>query len=183
MASIMKIQGQRVPRIYSAKFYFFKYLTYAPTNRYYNMYPLVFSLGKVPKLKGQSSLSDSGSGGGDSLFRGLDFHYLPIPMRLHLLNELRSISPDLYQSPVAFAKYFLKFMWKVRKYRPARVCYRHYKLKNIRGGKIIKIDLNDWDTIIQQPKVEKFVTASLGIYSPERVWKESLKEIRKSGRD
>ena len=180
MASIMKVQGQRVARIYSAKFYFFKYLTYAPGNRYYNMYPLVFSLGKVPKSQGVSQL-DGGSGGGNSLFRGLDFHYLPPEMRLPLLNELRSLSPDLYKSPIAFSKYFLKFMWKVRKYRPARVCYRHYKMKNIRGGKIIRIDTGDWDNVIQQPKVEKFVTSSLGIYSPERVWKESLKQIRQSG--
>ena len=180
MESINKIKGQRVARIYSAKLYFFKYITNEPTNRFYNMYPLVFSLGKVPEFKGASAMSDGGAGG-DSLFRGLDFHYLPPTMRVSLLNELRGLSPDLYKSPVAFSKYFLNFMWKVRKYRPARVCYRHYKMKNIRGGKVIKIDTGDWDQILQQPKVEKFVTPSMGIYSPERVWKESLKEIRQSG--
>ena len=46
MANIKTIQGDIVRRILSAKFYFFKYLTEKP-NEYYNMYPLVFSLGRV----------------------------------------------------------------------------------------------------------------------------------------
>jgi hypothetical protein len=187
MEKIQGIEGQRITRIYSAKFYFFKYITYNP-NEYYNVFPLVFSLGKVPKSKKshshgtQSEMSDSGAGGGDSLFRGLDFHYLPPEMRIPLLDELRKISPDLYRSPVAFSKFFRNLMWKVRKYRSARVCYRHYIIKNIKGGKILRIHKDNWNDLLMTPKVEHFVTSTFGKYSSERVWKNSLKEMRKSGR-
>ena len=187
-----KISGKRVTRIYSAKFYFFKYITYNP-NEYYNVFPLVFSLGKVPKAKGkrgklkgssiESELSEGGSGGGDSLFRGLDFHYLPPPMRIPLLDELEKISPDLHRSPVAFAKFFRGLLFTMRKYRPAKVCYRHYIIKNIRGGKILRINKEDWRGLLEKPKVEHFVTSTFGKYASERVWKNSLREMRKTGRN
>ena len=180
-AGIHKISGRRVTRIYSAKFYFFKYITHKP-NEYYNVFPLVFSLGKVPKTKGGSELSEGGSGGGDSLFRGLDFHYLPPDMRLPVLDELEKLSPNLHRSPVAFAKFFRGLLFTMRKFRPARICYRHYIIKNIRGGKILRINKEDWRSLLMKPKVEHFVTSTFGKYSSERVWKNSLKEMRKTGR-
>ena len=186
-AGIHKISGRRVTRIYSAKFYFFKYITHNP-NEYYNVFPLVFSLGKVPKakgkrgkLKGSSVESELSEGGGGSLFRGLDFHYLPPDMRVPLLDELEKLSPDLHRSPVAFAKFFRGLLFTMRKFRPAKICYRHYIIKNIRGGKILKINKEDWRGLLEKPKVEHFVTSTFGKYASERVWKNSLKEMRKSG--
>ena len=103
-------------------------------------------------------------------------------MRIPLLDELKKITPSLVRSPVAFARFFRNLMWKVRKYRPAQVCYKHYKISNIRGGKIIRVERPDWEKILLQPKVERFVTSSLGKYSSERVWKDSLRKMRKTGR-
>ena len=178
MEKIQGIEGTRITRIYSAKFYFFKYITYNPID-YYDMFPLIFTLGKVPKSKGAAE----DEGGGAKLIRGLNFHYLPPKMRIPLLNELRKISPDIYRSPVAFTKFFRPLMWKLRKYRPARVCYRHYDIKNIRGGKIIRIHKDNWDDLLMTKNVENFITSTFGKYASERVWKNSLKEMRKTGRD
>jgi hypothetical protein len=177
-AEDIKISGTRVTRIYSAKFYFFKYITYNP-NEYYNVFPLVFSLGKVPK-KGGSDLSE---GGGDALFQGLDFHYLPPKMRLPLLDDLEKLSPNLHRSPVAFAKFFKGLLFTMRKFRPAKVCYRRYVIKNIRGGKILRIPKENWRDLLTTPKVEHFVTSTFGKYASERVWKNSLVEMRKTGRN
>ena len=178
MEKIQGIEGTRITRIYSAKFYFFKYVTYNPVD-YYDMFPLIFTLGKVPKSKGGAE----DEGGGGALIRGLNFHYIPPKMRIPLLDELRSISPDLYRNPVAFARFFRPLLWRLRKYRPARVCYRHYDIKHIRGGKIIRIHKDNWNDLLMTPNVENFVTSTFGKYASERVWKNSLREMRKSGND
>jgi len=181
MEKIQGIEGTRITRIYSAKFYFFKYVTYNSTHPdfYYDMFPLIFTLGKVPKSKGGAE----DEGGGGKLIRGLNFHYIPPKMRLPLLNELRSITPDLHRNPVAFARFFRPLLWRLRKYRPARVCYRHYDIKHIRGGKVLRIHKDNWDKLLMTPRVEHFVTSTFGKYASERVWKNSLREMRKSGTD
>jgi len=178
---IGELEGTRITRIYSSKFYFFKYITHAPGNDYYNIFPLVFSLGRVPKEKKRLK-SDMESKASANIFRGLDFHYLPPDMRILLLDEMKKISPSLFRSPIQFAKYFQDIMWKVRKWRPARVCYRHYKMSNVRGRKIIRIERPDWDRVLVQPKVENFVTSTFTKFSSERVWKLSLIEMRKPRR-
>ena len=160
METINKVQGTRITRVYSAKFYFFKYIT-GEDNKWFNIFPLVFSLGKKGRM-----------------IQGLDFHYLPIKMRIPLIEELKLIKPDMVKSPVAFARYFKRLMWTQRKWRPAQVCYKRYDIGNIRGGKIIRIERGDWERTLLQPKVEKFVTSTLGKVASGRVWRESIKKMR-----
>ena len=157
MANIKTIQGDVIRRILSAKFYFFKYITEKP-NVYYNMYPLVFSLGKV----------------NSNLFQGIDFHYLPPKQRTALLEDLRNITPSLVKSPVRFAAEFRKLMVKVRKYRPAKVAFKRYNIESIIAGKIIRIKPEDWDEAIQEP-VERFINPKGQKVSSKKIWKEMLK--------
>lgn len=161
METINKVQGTRITRVYSAKFYYFKYITEEPNNKWFDAFPLVFSLGK----KG-------------NMIQGLNFHYLPIPMRIPLLNLLRDVKPDMIKYPVAFARFFNKLMWTQRKWRPAQACFKKYKTEDIRGGKIIRIERPDWENTLNLPKADKFVTSKLGKVSSLKVWKDSIKKIR-----
>ena len=155
MANIKTIKGTIVRRILSAKFYFFKYLTEKP-NEYYNMYPLVFSLGRV-------------KGG----FWGIDFHYIAPKRRIVLMSDLRQVSPSLVKSPIRFASEFRKRMSKVRKFRPAKIAFKRYNTDNIIAGKIIRIAPEDWDAAIQEP-VERFINSKGNKLSSKKIWKETL---------
>ena len=156
MANIKQIEGVSVKRILSAKFYLFKYITDKP-NIYYNIYPLVFTLGKL----------------NSDLFQGIDFHYIPPKQRMFLLNELYQITPSLTTSPLRFSSIFKKLMVTVKKFRPALVAFKRYNISSIVGGKIIRIDPESWESVILEP-IEKFVSGTKQV-SAKRVWKESLR--------
>ena len=158
MANIKTIKGDVIRRILSAKFYFFKYITEKP-NEFYNMYPLVFSLGKVNK----------------NLFQGIDFHYIAPKQRIVLLEDLRNITPSLVKSPVRFAAEFRKLMVKVRKYKLAKVAFKRYNIDSIIAGKIIRIKPEDWDQAILEP-VERFINYQGNKISSKKIWKETLIE-------
>ena len=155
MANIKIIKGTIIRKILSAKFYFFKYITEKP-NEYYNMYPLVFSLGRV-------------KGG----FWGIDFHYIAPKQRIVLMEDLRQVSPSLVESPLRFASEFRKQMSRIRKFRPAKIAFKRYNTDNIIAGKIIIIAPEDWDAVIQEP-VEKFINSKGNTLSSKKIWKETL---------
>ena len=157
---INTVAGTRITRVYSAKFYYFKYVT-EERNKWFNVFPLVFSLGKR-----------------GNIIQGLDFHYIPPNMRIPLLTMLRNLQPNLTKQPVAFARYFNKLMWTQRKWKPAQACFKKYTLDNIRGGKIIRIAPKDWDEVLLRPKIDKFVTQKGSKVASGRVWKDSIKYIR-----
>tara|TARA_B100000470_G_scaffold221434_1_gene211792 strand:+ start:137 stop:634 length:498 start_codon:yes stop_codon:yes gene_type:complete len=158
--TIKDISGTRITRVYSAKFYFFKYIT--ETNiEYFDIFPLILSLGKIGKV-----------------ITGLNFHYLPPKMRIPLLNQMMKLKPDMIQSPVAFAKHFKKLVWAQRKWRPAQTCFKRYVLEDIRGGKILRIERPDWEKVMMQEKVEKFVSGQNQRVNIKKVWRDSIRKIR-----
>ena len=159
MANIKQISGVSVKKILSAKFYLFKYITKKP-NEYYNIYPLVFTLGKI----------------NSDLFLGIDFHYIPPKQRIPLLYEMYELTPSLVTSPLRFSSIFKKLMVSVRKYRPALVAFKRYNISSIIAGKMIKIDPADWETALLEP-VEKFVSGTRQV-STKKVWKDSLVKQR-----
>ena len=75
---INTVAGTRITRVYSAKFYYFKYVT-EERNKWFNVFPLVFSLGKR-----------------GNIIQGLDFHYIPPNMRIPLITMLRNILTNFY---------------------------------------------------------------------------------------
>ena len=160
MANIKGISGLDTKRILSAKFYLFKYISPHPrsvgTNLYYNMYPLVFTLGKI----------------NSNLFQGIDFHYISVKQRIILLNNLRQITPSLKTSPARFSSIFKQLMVSVRKYRPALAAFRKYNISSIVGGKMIRIAPGDWDEVIQIP-IEKFFSGDARV-SPKKVQRDML---------
>jgi hypothetical protein len=139
---------------YMGKLYFF---FYDPKTKeqlpYYDRFPLVLPIEQY----------------GDG-FLGINFHYLPMNLRVVLMDKLYDlVSNDKFDETTRIkASYAL--LSGASRYREIQPCVKRY-LGNHVQSKFIEIEANMWDTAIFLP-VESFAKASAG-----RVWSDSRDEI------
>jgi hypothetical protein len=126
---------------------------------YYDMFPLVipFNLNAPSKKNGPG-------------FLGLNLHYIPIPLRAQLLQQLMS----LYQNQHLDENKKLQLSWQIIKshasikyYKP---CVKWYLHKQVRS-RIFIVDPLDWEFMLTLP-TERFVRNT-----KSGVWRESKRSL------
>jgi hypothetical protein len=123
---------------------------------YYDRFPLVLILEKY-----------------DDGFLGLNLHYLPIKYRVAFLDKLLNYAIlDDEDNPTRF-RITYDILTASRRFREFRPCIKRYLFSQIRS-KILTIEPQEWEVAIFLP-TQLFKGAK-----PQKVWQESVNEIRKS---
>jgi hypothetical protein len=137
------------------KMYFFMYeAKHKDTLPYYDKFPLIFPVGKV-----------------DGGFFGINFHYLPLPLRAQLMDALYDVSNnDRYDdsTKLKISYSILKSAEQFKLFKPA---FKRYLTKQVRS-RFVEIHSTEWDIALFL-QVEQFVGAS-----KTKVWADSRKIIR-----
>ena len=145
---------------------------YKKTLPYYDRFPLV-----IPILDRSFNYNPK------TEFIGINFHYLPIPLRLKLVNDLVNIyvkgteiddmgRESFTENTKIVITNFARLLSKVKATKP---CVKHYLNSNIRS-KIRRIKTSEF-VIASLLPVESFVQQNSEM-SPTAVWNDSLKTIR-----
>ena len=122
---------------------------------YYDIFPIVLPLGKTKKG-----------------FKGINFHYLSVPMRIKLLEILAGGLGDDTSGTIG-ASYS-----KVKRFSYVAPTLRQYKAKQV-GSLFLKIPLEDMLVGLMLP-VQVFYKgrwAAKSLVSPDKVWADSRRKI------
>lgn len=93
-----------------------------------------------------------------NLVRGINFHYLPIPIRAKLYDKLWQIMMVYRNNQQQCKRITWKFLSNVSKFPEVRACVRSYLYSHIQS-KLIRVDIDDMKTAILLP-VEAFAKKS-----------------------
>lgn len=141
-------------RIYPGALYMFMYdPKLKKTLPYYDAFPLVFPWRTVP--------------GG---FIGLNMHYLPIHLRVLLMERLFELRNNDRMDITTRIDFSWDTINGVAKFSLARPCVKRYLTSHLKSP-LRKIEVNDWATAMLLP-VERFKKAS-----KEQVWQDSIGKI------
>jgi hypothetical protein len=121
---------------------------------YYDRFPLIFPINRA-------------KGG----FLGLNFHYLPLPLRANLMDALYEVSSNQNYNETTKMQVSYSVLNGAAKYREFKPTVKHYLTSQIRT-KLVYIHPTEWDIALFLP-TERFEKASKG-----RVWADSRKIIR-----
>jgi len=121
---------------------------------YYDRFPLVFPINKA-------------KGG----FLGMNFHYLPLPLRAQLMDALYEVTGNQKYDETTKMQISYSILNGASKYREFKPTVKHYLTSQIRT-KLVYIHPTEWDIALFLPS-EQFEKASKG-----RVWADSRKIIR-----
>ena len=121
---------------------------------YYDRFPLIFPINRA-------------KGG----FLGLNFHYLPLPLRANLMDALYEVSSNQNYDETTKMQVSYSVLNGAAKYREFKPTVKHYLTSQIRT-KLVYIHPTEWDIALFLP-TERFEKASKG-----RVWADSRKIIR-----
>jgi hypothetical protein len=121
---------------------------------YYDRFPLIFPINRA-------------KGG----FLGLNFHYLPLPLRANLMDALYEVSSNQNYNETTKMQVSYSVLNGAAKYREFKPTVKHYLTSQIRT-KLVYIHPTEWDIALFLP-TEQFEKASKG-----RVWADSRKIIR-----
>lgn len=121
---------------------------------YYDRFPLIFPV----------DIAKDG-------FYGLNFHYLPLPMRARLMDALYGTVTNERYDETTKIKASYGILKSAAKYRHFRPTFKHYLSSHVRSQFIV-IEPSEWDIALFLP-VEDFKKQS-----KTAVWKESRKIIR-----
>lgn len=142
-------------RVFPGFMYTFMYdPKYKQTLPYYDRFPLVLPYAAY-------------KGG----FIGLNLHYLPIQLRVRLLDNLYTLRNNDKMDETTKIKYSWQLIDGVSRYKLAQPCIKQYLLDHVRSP-FRKIDSPDWATAMMLP-VERFIGAS-----NEQVWTDSRRIAR-----
>lgn len=123
---------------------------------YYDRFPLVLILEKY-----------------DDGFLGLNLHYLPIKYRVAFLDKLLNYAIlDDEDNPTRL-RITYDILTASRRFKEFRPCIKRYLFSQIKS-KILTIEPQEWEVAIFLP-TQLFKGAK-----PQKVWQESVNEIRKS---
>lgn len=135
--------------------YFFSYdPKHKATLPYYDRFPLIFPVGPAP--------------GG---FYGINFHYLPLPLRAKLMDALYTVvnNDRMDESTRIRLSYgMLKDAAKFKEFKPT---FKHYLRSQLRS-RFFEVQPSEWDISLFLP-VANFEKAS-----QREVWRDSRKIIR-----
>lgn len=123
---------------------------------YYDRFPLVLILEKY-----------------DDGFLGLNLHYLPIKYRVAFLDKLLNYAILDDEDNPARLRITYDILTASRRFREFRPCIKRYLFSQIKS-KILTIEPQEWEVAIFLP-TQLFKGAK-----PQKVWQESVNEIRKS---
>jgi hypothetical protein len=120
---------------------------------YYDRFPLVIPIGPA-------------AGG----FLGINFHYLPLPLRAKLMDALYDVvnNQKFDESTRIAASYDL--LKGAAKFAPFKPCVKHYLTQHVRS-RYLRIEPAEWDIALFLP-TEDFAKAS-----KSKVWRDSRKMI------
>ena len=122
---------------------------------YYDRFPLVLMLEKY-----------------EDGFLGLNLHYLPIKYRVAFMNKLMDYARfDEEDNPVR-VRITYDILNATKRFKEFRPCIKRYLTSHIKS-RILAVQPEEWETAVFLP-VHQFKKAK-----PEKVWRESVQEIRK----
>jgi hypothetical protein len=137
------------------KMYFFVYdAKHKATLPYYDKFPLIFPVDRTPDG-----------------FTGLNFHYLPLPLRAQLMDALYDITNnDRYDESTKLKMSYgvLKGAEKFKLFKPT---FKRYLTSQVRS-RFVQIEPSEWDIALWL-QTEQFIGAS-----KSKVWADSKKIIR-----
>jgi hypothetical protein len=103
-------------------------------------------------------------------FLGVNFHYLPINIRIHLLDSLYSLTNNNNFDDTTRIIASYKILSGVSRYREFKPCVKRYLATGIMS-RMVDIEADSWETAIFLP-VEQFAKASSA-----QVWSDSREQI------
>jgi hypothetical protein len=140
-------------RILPGNLYLYKYdPKYKEELPYYDMFPMVFPW-KAYKEG----------------FIGLNMHYLPIPLRVRLMDSLLMFKNNDKMDQTTRLKFSWQMIDGMSKFKLAEPCVKQYLYDHVKSP-FVKVNSNDWATAMMLP-LERFAKAS-----PTKVWKDSTRK-------
>lgn len=103
-------------------------------------------------------------------FLGLNFHYLPLNMRIALLDKLYDLTNNDKFDASTKIRASYGFLSKAARYKEFQPCLKKYLGTHIQS-RMVMIEPDHWDTAIFLP-VEQFVGAS-----SRQVWSDSREQV------
>jgi hypothetical protein len=157
---IIREQQRKQSRVLLGNLYFFAYNPkYADTLPYYDIFPLVLILKKMPEG-----------------FLGINFHYLPPILRAGLLDALMPLAvqddEDEGIERIKITNKTYDMLASSRRFRAFLPCMKHYLYEHM-GTRPLKVFPNEWESSLFLP-VERFQKQN-----KSAVYKESVRKIRK----
>ena len=146
--------GKLTTRVIPGYMYLFKYDPKDKDLPYYDMYPLVIPFRRV-----------------NTGFFGINFHYLPLMVRLNILKEFEkyATNKNIPERPRIRLNY--RLMQTSRVFRFVKPAIRQYNNQQMRS-RLLTIPFNDWKVASQLP-VQKFKKATM-----ERAIRDTIKKSR-----
>jgi hypothetical protein len=145
---------RRVDRPAPGYMYLFRYdPKHKKTLPYYDSYPLIFPVASY-----------------DDGFSGINFHYLPPPLRAQLMDALYSVKTDRRYDENTKILLTYKILNGVSKFKNFAPTYKRYLYAHVRS-KFLEIQSVEWDIALFLP-TEKFNKASSA-----EVWKDSRSKV------
>lgn len=157
---IIREQQRKQGRVILGNLYFFAYdPKYADVLPYYDIFPLVLVLKKMPEG-----------------FLGINFHYLPPVLRAGLLDALMPLAiKDDEEEGIERLRITAKtydMLASSRRFRAFLPCLKHYLYEHM-GTRPLKVFPNEWESSLFLP-VERFQKKNKSV-----VYKDSVRKIRK----
>ena len=103
-------------------------------------------------------------------FLGLNFHYLPINLRVHLLDKLYDLTNNDRFDETTRIRASYSILNGASRYNEFKPCVKRYLAPHIQS-KIVEIEADKWETAIFLP-VENFAKAGTA-----KVWADSREQI------
>lgn len=151
---ILTERERRVNAPIVGRMYFFQYdPKYKTELPYYDTFPLIFP---VEKIKGG--------------FIGINFHYLPLPLRAKLMDALYSIKSNRRFDETTVLRISYSILKSASKYKYFKPTVHKYLTDHVRS-KFIEVYSSEWDIGLFLP-VAQFKKASI-----QKVWRESQNKI------
>lgn len=136
------------------KMYFFFYDPKTKEKmKYYDTFPLVIPI----------SFHNDG-------FLGINFHYLPVPERLRLLNNLTKLVNNTRYDETTRMRVTYEYLKRFAKYKRFEPCLKKYLFDHVQS-KFVQINSYEWFTAVALP-FERFKKEST-----EVIWKESMDKV------
>ena len=140
-------------RIIPGNLYLYKYdPKYKEELPYYDMFPMVF-----PWKANKDG------------FIGLNLHYLPIPLRIKLMDNLLMFKNNDKMDHTTRLKFSWQMIDGMSKFKLAEPCVKQYLYDHVMSP-FVKVNSNDWATAMMLP-LERFAKTS-----STKVWKESSRK-------
>ena len=149
-------EGNLTSRALPGFMYLFKYDPKDKNMPYYDMFPLVIPFRRM-----------------NEGFVGINFHYLPYPIRLNILKEFEKYANNKNLNERTRVRLNYRLIESSRVFRFVNPAIRRYNNQQLRS-RLLTIPFNDWNVASQLP-VQKFRKATM-----ETAIRDSIRKFRKT---